>query len=816
MRAATTPIRRRLMSMVLMTSVVVLLLSTGASLGYEYLTYRQSAIRNIATLGDVIADNSTAALAFDNADDARGILAALKAEPHIVAGALYDRKGALFASYPESRNTPASPEFPARPEANGYRFLPGRLVGFQPVVENGRRLGTLYLESDTRAISDELRLHGMIAALVLAVSCLVAYLMSRTLQRQISQPILLLAEAARAVSDQRDYSVRAPPAAGHELGLLTEAFNHMLTQIQEQDGRLNSQLGNLQLLHHITRAIGERQDLASVFRVVLGSLEESLPIDFGCICLAEGEILKVASVAKASTALATRLQLAEQSEVRVDSNSLSRCIKGELVYEPDVRALALPFPQRLAEGGLRSLVIAPLAVENAVVGILIAARVTQDAFASADCEFLRQLSEHVALAAHQAQLYTALQKAYEELRQSQQTVMQQERLRALGQMASGIAHDINNAISPVSLYTESLLEREPNLSDRARGYLTTIQRSIEDVAATVARMREFYRQRGPQLELARIDVNSILHQVVESTRARWSDLPQQRGAVVELRIETAVDLPDVMGAEGEIRDALTNLIFNAVDAMPDGGILALRTRRIESQAKDDHVQPLLRVSIEVSDTGIGMDEETRRRCLEPFFTTKGERGTGLGLAMVYGMIQRHSAELELESSPGQGTTFRLIFMSSTPDTAATTRRPVLALAQRLRILLIDDDPMLIKSLQDALEGDGHLITATHGGQAGIDAFSAASKSGRKFDLVITDLGMPYVDGRKVAAAIKSFSSHTPVIMLTGWGHRLIAENDIPPEVDRVLSKPPRLAELRVALAQLTSADIPTKAHASEA
>ncbi|HEY0342898.1 MAG TPA: GAF domain-containing protein, partial [Steroidobacteraceae bacterium] len=527
--------------------------------------------------------------------DARGILTALKAEPHIVAGALYDRQGKLFASYPESGGDRAHPKFPAHPEANGYRFHTGQLVGFQPVEENGRRLGTLYLESDAQAVSDQLRLHGIIATLVLAVSCLVAYLMSRTLQRQVSQPILLLAEAARAVSDRRDYSVRTPPAraAGQELTLLTEAFNQMLTQIQEKDGKLNSQLGNLQLLHHITRAIGERQDLPSVFRVVLGSLEESLPIDFGCICLTEGEILKVASVASASAARATQLQLAEQSVVSVGNNGLSRCLKGELVYEPDMRVLSLPFPQRLAATGLRSLVIAPLAIENKVVGVLIAARVREQAFASADCEFLRQLSEHVALAAHQAQLYTALQKAYDELRQSQQTVMQQERLRALGQMASGIAHDINNAISPVSLYTESLLEREPNLSERARGSLTIIQRSIDDVAATVARMREFYRPREPQLELARIDVNSILHQVVDSTRARWSDLPQQRGIVVELRIDTAADLPEIMGAEGEIRDALTNLIFNAVDAMPDGGALTLRTRRVETQPEGDNMEPLL-------------------------------------------------------------------------------------------------------------------------------------------------------------------------------------------------------------------------------
>jgi CheY-like chemotaxis protein/anti-sigma regulatory factor (Ser/Thr protein kinase) len=260
-----------------------------------------------------------------------------------------------------------------------------------------------------------------------------------------------------------------------------------------------------------------------------------------------------------------------------------------------------------------------------------------------------------------------------------------------------------------------------------------------------------------------------------------------------------------MGAEGEIRDALTNLIFNAVDAMPEGGTLTLRSRAIESKALGEDAQTFPQICIEVCDTGVGMDEETRRRCLEPFFTTKGERGTGLGLAMVYGMVQRHSAELEIDSEPGQGTTFRLIFPAYAPAFTATVRIPTQLLAQRLRILLIDDDPLLIKSLQDTLAADGHVITAAHGGQAGIEAFSAATaKGGKGFDIVVTDLGMPYVDGRKVAAAIKAASARTPVIMLTGWGQRMVAENDIPAHVDRVLSKPPRLHELRTVLAELTA------------
>jgi signal transduction histidine kinase/ActR/RegA family two-component response regulator len=421
------------------------------------------------------------------------------------------------------------------------------------------------------------------------------------------------------------------------------------------------------------------------------------------------------------------------------------------------------------------------------------------------------LSEHAALAAHQASLYGALQQAYDDLRQSQQTVMQQERLRALGQMASGIAHDINNAISPVTLYTESLLEGEPNLSDRARDYLTTIQRSIEDVAQTVSRMREFYRQREPELVLAPIDLNRLAQQVVELTRARWRDVPQERGIVINLQPELASNLPSVMGAEGEIRDALTNLIFNAVDAMPEGGTLTLRTRAVAGPGRPSEAESAEFVRLEICDTGVGMDEETKRRCVEPFFTTKGERGTGLGLAMVYGMVQRHSADIELESQPGKGTTVRLIFPVSAPVMTSAVRSSAPPHpAQRLRLLVVDDDPLLIKSLRDTLGGDGHLITTADSGQKGIEAFSAAETRGEPFAVVITDLGMPHVDGRKVAAAVKAASPSTPVILLTGWGQRLMAQNDVPPHVDRVLNKPPKLHELRSALAELTAGAGPIK------
>jgi len=578
-------------------------------------------------------------------------------------------------------------------------------------------------------------------------------------------------------------------------------FSGFVRDISERklaQSRVQAQLERLSLLDQVTCAIGERQDLPSIYQVTLQSLEERLPADFSCVLGydAEADVLTVDHVGSRGQALAASLGLGRRSEIAVEADGLRRCTYGHLVYEPDTAMPAAGFPRRLAAAGLRALVMAPLQSDSRVFAVLMVARHAVQSFSSGECEFLRQLSAHVGLAAQQAQLYGALERAYNDLLQTQQAVMQQERLRALGQMASGIAHDINNALTPATLFTETLLETEPGLSPRARASLTTIQRAIDDIAHTVSRMKEFYRHRQPESPLAPVELNPLIRQVVDLTRARWSDMPQQRGTVIEMSAELAPALPPVMGVESEIREALVNLIFNAVDALPEGGRIAVRTRLADV--------PAPHACIEIADTGIGMDEATRRRCLEPFFTTKGERGTGLGLPMVYGVVQRHGADLDIDSRVGHGTTVTLHFPAAPSDAGrATQSSPTPARPARLRILVVDDDPLLLKSLQHTLESDGHVVIAANGGQAGIDAFHAAQRDRETIDAVITDLGMPHVDGRRLAAAVKAASPATPVIMLTGWGHRLAAEGDVPDHVDQLLNKPPKLADLRAALVRAT-------------
>jgi signal transduction histidine kinase/DNA-binding response OmpR family regulator len=564
----------------------------------------------------------------------------------------------------------------------------------------------------------------------------------------------------------------------------------------EQDAK--ARMERLSLLQEITRAVSERQDLDSIFQVVVRSLEDLLPVAFACLCLYDREenVLTVARVGAKNEKLGRYLSAPETARLPLGQSALSRRTASECVYAPDTHGSDFALAKHMADAGLRSLALSPLQVDGEVFGVMAVAREEVDAFSEGEREFLRQLSEHVSLAAHQARLYTALQQAYDKLQQTQQAVMQQERLRAVGQMASGIAHDINNALSPVVLYAHSLLETEP-LSQRGRGFLEIMQRAVEDVTHTVARLRDFYRQREPQLTLLPTDLNALAQQVIDLTRARWSDMSLQRGVVIEIGTDLATGLPAILTVEAEIREALVNLILNAVDALPEGGKVTLRTTVVRNGGQVEQVR------FDVADTGSGMDEETRRRCLEPFFSTKGERGTGLGLAMVYGVAQRHNATVEIASQLGVGTTVSLVFPSSAiAQTKVVEQKTMAPVLSKLKLLLVDDDTLVLNALRATLQIDGHEIEAATGGQAGIDAFAEATKRGVKYAAVITDLGMPHIDGRKVAAAVKQISPATPVIMLTGWGAGAVSSGEASPAVDGVLGKPARLNDLRTMLARL--------------
>ncbi len=253
------PIKQKLTAMLVLISALVLLLTSAAFAGYQYWSLRLATREALAVRGRIIAANSTASLAFANDADAREILSALRTDQHIVAAVLYDKGGHVFAAYPAG----AAPDVvPTAPGPDGYRFERGLLIGFQPVEESGsRRLGTLYLASDLGAIYDTFRLSGVIGLAVMAVALLAAYVLSRILQGTISEPILALAETAKAVSTRQDYSVRAPKLGADELGTLTDSFNQMLGRIAQQNDELQRHAADLERrVEERTHELQERND----------------------------------------------------------------------------------------------------------------------------------------------------------------------------------------------------------------------------------------------------------------------------------------------------------------------------------------------------------------------------------------------------------------------------------------------------------------------------------------------------------------------------------------------------------------------------
>src|ERR1700704_3537834 len=240
-----------------------------------------------------------------------------------------------------------------------------------------------------------------------------------------------------------------------------------------------------------------------------------------------------------------------------------------------------------------------------------------------------------------------LEKALNELKATQQHVIQQERLSAIGQMASGIAHDFNNTLMPILGFSELLLQNDSLLDNKkeARRCLEMLRTSAKDAASVVSRLREFYRPAETDEEFPIVDLAKIVQQAVSLTEPKWRNQTQAKGLTIEVTAKVQAS-PSVAGEESALREVLTNLIFNAVDAMPEGGRISLETSIEGSDAV-----------IQVRDTGTGMSESVRQRCLEPFFSTKGDLGTGLGLSMVYGIVERHRGKLAIESTAGQGTTF---------------------------------------------------------------------------------------------------------------------------------------------------------------
>jgi signal transduction histidine kinase/DNA-binding response OmpR family regulator len=386
--------------------------------------------------------------------------------------------------------------------------------------------------------------------------------------------------------------------------------------------------------------------------------------------------------------------------------------------------------------------------------------------------------------------------AIQSARQTAQLV-QAERLRATGELALGIAHDFNNLLATILGRTEVLLGqvRDAEQVDS----LEAIRRAARDGASTVARMREYGRP-VDVTEFQPVDLAAVAREAVHLTRPRWQNEALRQGRTIDvgLEVQQTPPVPPVHGDPAALREVLVNLVFNAIDALPQGGSIAIAVATSGGAAASvpDFVE------LRVGDTGIGIPEDLRRRIFEPFFTTKGSQGSGLGLAMVRKVVEAHSGTIDVESQPGHGTTFRLRFPVASV-TAAGTRGTVSGLDQQgieappARIVLVDDQEDVLQTLAMLLRRDGHDVLAFHDPRAAVDACLA-----QRPDVVLTDLGMPGLSGWDVARLVHQRWPDLPVILLTGWGRDVTAAQLRQHGVAASLAKPAELPQLRAALARV--------------
>ncbi|MDX6383036.1 MAG: hypothetical protein QOK48_609 [Blastocatellia bacterium] len=351
-----------------------------------------------------------------------------------------------------------------------------------------------------------------------------------------------------------------------------------------------------------------------------------------------------------------------------------------------------------------------------------------------------------------------------------------DKLRALGELAAGVAHNLNNSLTVIQGRAQLLLMRSADQGNKKS--LEVITQAVGDCSQTLRRLLDFSRRETTRHPVP-VDLSELITTSVEIARPRWQASSAERTGTIEVHINAPT--PAVtLGDSSELREVVINLLFNAVDAMTNGGTIEAGTRVEGKTAR-----------FWIADTGTGMPKEVLARIFEPFYTTKGERGTGLGLSASHGIIENHRGDINVTSEPGKGTRFEVIMPlheASAPVVAVPAVRP--AGAKGVRVLVVEDEEKVRVLLNDAFRAEGHDVTEATNGAEALDHLDKSS-----FDLMVCDLGLPELSGLHVARWVKEFRPDLPVIIATGFAEMIAEEDYVKARIDDVIRKPYTLSDV---------------------
>ncbi|HEV3350129.1 MAG TPA: ATP-binding protein [Methylomirabilota bacterium] len=640
---------------------------------------------------------------------------------------------------------------------------------------------------------------GLVAAIGVSV---LGFLVFRRMMDQISA----LAQGFIAPTEAKPETLRrverasAVPGLGEvtEIGQVRDAFYHMLDDLRGSTQRLEDlvfKLGTLNEMVELAARIPRIQDLLGL---VLQSTMRAVRATVGSIMILDRE----RTVLKLAASRGIPDDVIPQVEVKVGEGVAGKVVEmGEPVLVDDIATDPRFNRTNNPQYSNGSFICMPIRVGDRVIGVINMAKrrdgAVSDAlrlppFGSTDLQFLNALMTYIGYAVDNSRLLeeaqssaTQLQGVVDDLKSTQAQLVRGETLRAMGQLSSGMAHHLNNLFAVILGRVELLMGKVQETS--VRRSLEIIQRTAQDGAEVVRRVQRFSRVQ-PVSDAVAVDLNQLVHEVVELTRPRWQDEAQLRGSRIEVAVEAGV-IGAAAGEPAPLREVLMNLLINAADSISQAGKVTLKT-----WTRDD------RVYCSVTDTGGGMPEEVRRRALEPFFTTKGPKATGLGLSVAYGTVQRYGGTLTVESAEGQGTTVE-VSLPTASAAASVARTPTAARTDAivpLRILVIDDELQVRATLAEMLEEQGHSVTQAPGGREGL---SYLESNPQLVDVVISDLGMPDMNGWDVAKSIQGRWPRLPVGLITGWGETEISREERS-RVNFVITKPFDKAVLRETMSDI--------------